>query len=735
MLSEPTLRNQPDAATKTIAFARHGCRLSVVLLIALLCSPRAEASQSFAMTAPNTGFAGPSGLLVDLSSNWAGGPGYVPFDITVRCVPPSPRERTLRIGVTVRSWYRRRHEFTGWTEVLVPLNATTVTSKLSLPKLFPWQQLQLTVLENGRQLRDLDAASGGSMYVGFNNLQEGPSILFVEDLSGVNATPDISTLIGLFPNSQAVQNAARVVSSSTLTVNVASHPMMHVLPAKDAPTEWLHYTSLDVVCLSMAQVHKMMAVNPAAWKAICTWLAAGGNLCVYEIGDDNAGLTKLERALQIPPGTGAGAAAKDRWNAPSVALSRTLDIPTADYQTAPLEQPSGSPTTQSATIAAQGPAPFLWRDVGLGRAIAIRSAKPLPGTATDWTWVLNSISRERWHWSQRHGLQLDSGNSDFWNFLVPGVGLPPIGAFRFLITAFVVLIGPVNYFMLKRWKRLHLLLFVVPAGAAVITAALLLYAMFSDGFGTRLRTRTFTDIDQRRGHAATWSRLSYYAGLSPAGGLTFQNDTAILPLNFEAEADYNASPRAREFEWAADQRLTQGWLPSRTPTQLITVRSRSSKAGLKIVESGNRIRVDNHLGTRIRHLLVAGSEGKLFYAASLQPNDSVRLDAIAGTDDTINPEIDRMLLVFKAHTPATPEGIDLSQMQYTVAGSWRFVNGAATQSTSRLERAIGEAKSAVAGRSLAPRSYIAIVDRSPEADYGMSGGDEQAGFHLVRGNW
>ena len=56
----------------------------------------------------------------------------------------------------------------------------------------------------------------------------------------------------------------------------------------------------------------------------------------------------------------------------------------------------------------------------------------------------------------------------------------------------------------------------------------------ADGLHSRVRPRTFTSIDQQRQHAATWSRTTYYSGLSPAGGLRFAGDTIVLPIEAEA---------------------------------------------------------------------------------------------------------------------------------------------------------------------------------------------------------
>ena len=61
----------------------------------------------------------------------------------------------------------------------------------------------------------------------------------------------------------------------------------------------------------------------------------------------------------------------------------------------------------------------------------------------------------------------------------------------------------------------------VPAAALLITGALLMYGMLSDGFDTRVRSLSITYLDQPHSEAATWNRLSYYAAFAPGDGLFF----------------------------------------------------------------------------------------------------------------------------------------------------------------------------------------------------------------------
>ncbi len=49
----------------------------------------------------------------------------------------------------------------------------------------------------------------------------------------------------------------------------------------------------------------------------------------------------------------------------------------------------------------------------------------------------------------------------------------------------------------------------------------------------------------------------------------------------------------------------------------------------------------------------------------------------------------------------------------------------------QLERALSFASS----NEFGPRSYVAIVDRSPEQEFGLDSVDEESGFHVIIGRW
>ena len=161
----------------------------------------------------------------------------------------------------------------------------------------------------------------------------------------------------------------------------------------------------------------------------------------------------------------------------------------------------------------------------------------------------------------------DLGTEEFFNFMNPGIRGVPVYGFMVLITAFAVLIGPVNYFYLSSKRLLWLLLVTVPATALVTSVLLVGYSVAAHGFSVRSRIRSLTVLDQKSQQAVTVARLALFAGVAPLRGMQFSPETAVYPV-FPPTAE----PGAFTVDWTETQALTSGWLLSRTRTQFLTIR-------------------------------------------------------------------------------------------------------------------------------------------------------------------
>ncbi len=667
-----------------------------------------------------------AGFTVTIDTRWYPGPGYRPIPIEVRPTAQQSADRTLTVEFLSRgpgpggSYCVRAVE-----DIEIPAGSGAVRAVVRVPQSLG-REYRVDVIEDGLLIPGLSVQGMVDADANAGPHQGLPRAV------GVAWNQRFTKILTKSPGPVAVLDG-------TLLSGVAPLALRDV-PKADLPPSWLDYSNLDIVCISLDQLLELG--DSTTRQAFVRWTRAGGNLFVYAVGRKWERLPELEKILSLPPSRSFDAP-RSGWTNPDKSLfgEPLKGFVSEDYDYGGPVEVSPSPGRKPELPPVPDEAHFVYRDYGMGAVVALAPSDLFAGGEHEWRWLFNALGPERLVWAHRHGLSMTRENADFWNFLIPGVGLPPVNAFRVLITLFVVIIGPVNYFLLRRWGKLHLLLVIVPASAALVTVALFGYALIADGLGTRVRARSYTEIDQRNGEAVCWSRLSYYAGLAPRRGLAFSDDVAVLPLEY-LPADPGS--RRRDVFWDSQLHLTGGWLRARTPTQLLTVRARKIDYGLDFhpsPEDPDSLVVENRLRTRIQDLVVRSSDGQYFEAqtiraggtASLVPSDPAKA---AG----------RLRLAAVEHTPEFPPGTDRQTLAAAAASrNYRrrifrprgYGEVDANQATSRLEKSLAAAAhSAQTDRPLlGPASYIALVDHSPEVELGTPSAAEEASFHVIRGQW
>ena len=692
------------------------------------------------------------GLRIGVYSQWLDSPGYRPFRIVITPTAPVVADRTLTVQIVLQRWMARRLESRIDRTIEIPAGSGPVETVISVPQSGWWNACSVSVSEEGIALTKLSSQGLGGSQSTFWNLagaEQLPRLLIVAD-----ALPDTTKLADSMTEAAAVmvemaqRRGGYSNTPQTPIVNTPLPTAMAVVPG-DLPDKWIDYTCLDIVCLSIDELAALAKSRPAAFRAILDWTAVGGNLWVYGIETDKErwqrlpelmGLLGLPVDRKIDP-------AKQGWRQPDKSdFGRESVRSRNDTRFGGGAQPvvvEDDPRAAKKDLPKPPDAPhFVLHNYRLGQVVALAPKKPFPGTRWDWGWVLAATHPGRWTWTERHGLSAIDSNPDFWNFLIPGVGLAPVTEFRILITLFVLAIGPVNYYFLRRWKRLHLLVLTIPLSAAVVTGALFAYAIVSDGLAVRVRARSITHLDQRQGHADSWSRLSYYAGLAPSRGLIFAEDTAVLPLSADPSTE---SPWGTgEMYWDDQQHLVHGWLASRTPTQYLALRSRPSQRQLVIDDSrklADELKVENHLDTAIDQLAIQTADGKYYWVANVQP------DATVWAKRTETAEVLPWLRNRLAEQPLEfPPGMDRQYNDgvfgFRATGRYYYAYGgnrssAPTQTASLLEKTLsGVAPVGGIGEPvLRPGTYVAFVQRSPEIDFGTEPVREEASLHVILGEW
>ncbi len=658
--------------------------------------------------------------------------------------------------------------------VTLPQGATSVTAHILVPQHQPWYELSVESYEGGRLRKELSGASS------FNNSADDfseavPSVLVIDGaappallraslVESFNRTPkhkrkesydlpDIRALEAVVQRHGGFDGANDPPPHDMeLLGGVLAASRLELLPPADLPQQWIGFSSFDLIVVPLYELQQMAQRHPATFQAIVDWASAEGNLLVYDVGNKYERLSELEELCRIYPTTRGDNFAAAGWKPSETSkfsndaadTYRSLqhrryygayddEAPTDDHLTHNYSRVAGDAFGSSGDPAHK----FLTRPLGMGQVIAMGTSNPFPASTIEWSWVFNSIDPSRTMWFQRHGMSLRRQNDDYWEFLIPHTGKAPVVAFCILITLFAVFIGPVNYYVLARRRRLYLLLATIPLGAAVVTLGLFAYALIYDGLGTKVRMRSYTQIDQPAGRAACWSRQSYYAGIAPSRGLTFPEDTAVYPVQQFPTGEHDGRwQRQRMLAWDDGQHLQSGYMSSRVASQFLAIRAADTKAGLYPNKLTAPTEAANRLDADILMLLVRDRAGDFYWAESVAKDASAKL---AATE--FAPCKDKIYKYIHEHHPADPEGFDPDDFdrwygRYWYAGNLLDNDLAQPRAASSLmETNIRRLRNAQPG-DIAKGSYIAIMKTSPTVPVGVAGrGSTRRAFILLKGSF
>jgi hypothetical protein len=756
----------------------------VAAVVAAFLAGPAQAGTGPVMTLPVGGVKAKSGLDMSFDCQGVDGNGYRPIRVEIKPIGGKPltADRQLRIVLTPQSYSNQQSPSV--TQIVeLPEGSTAVTATIVIPQSSLWYGMGIETYEDGELLRDLTQPYMG--WTGTNSwdwTEARPSILIIDGDVPAHAIrdaqvqsfryqgvepgpthdlPDFRNLVSLFPDPNrggpgGVPAGGTKLSDAALLAQVAELSRVNLVPPAELPPRWIELSQYDVAVVSLADLRAMSQRQRPQATALADWAAGGTLLIVSGVGEDFAGLAEVERLLELPrlpsdPNSderfrGWTPADNDRHRPRITTEIDELDQTNqyAPYPGVRIARPAISPgiatdrtEPDGAVLPAPETPPFAMRSIGLGRLVAIAADEPFPGDESDWVWIFNSVPRHHWMWYQRNGFSLYRKNDDYWTFLIPGVGEAPVLSFVLLVSLFAVLIGPVNYTLLKRAKRLYLLLLTVPIGAAIVTAALFSYALVTDGLGVRVRARSFTDLDQRTGRAVSWSRQSYYAALAPSRGLSFPDDATVFPLIYEPEKG-NGPGAQRALTWDGGQNLRRGYLASRTTTQYVVMRTTRASEQLAVqIAFGRAPQVENRLGAHVQYILLCDPTGAYWEGGEMARNAS----------RTLSPTIlqtgsDRLQKLFRENPLALPHGYDPDLHSLNFDWSQRRYYGYASDSGAMqplMATSILESNLVLASRPTldppANNTYLAVIESSPVVPFGVPRVRQEASLHVIRGRW
>ena len=778
------------ARRDTTRAARAGLLIAIRgLLVVSLLGGMARAGDGGVQQLPAARVKAKSGLRIKADTRWVGGNGYRPIRVEVSSATrlPAARDRVLRIELRFNGWGRGQGTLRVSQMIELPQGSVSTRQILRVPQGGQLQMMYIDTFEGGRRLDELCGRVNIAANTGRHSWSEStPAVLFIDSdaptlnlreqlvdsagqgnktpFSGRYQLPDVRGLAAAIPGDDYKSAVVRVrtgrLDDQTTLGLLSELQKVEMLPPSELFDQWIDFSCLQIVVVSLPDLAAMNAQRPKMARALRRWVATGQTLCVYDVGADYAKLADLHRLLQLPPPADGDPPAASGWNKPnakhfggqvvkSIKLGATRIVNNRRVLQTPRAKSDDKAESDNLLEFTKKPpaiAPFLIRDVQLGRVVAFSAEDPFPGSAQKWCWMLNSVGENNFKWYKQLGVSMHRDNVQFWDWLIPGVGRAPVITFLVLSTLFAIVIGPVNYFSLRRIRRLSLLLVTVPLGAALVTFALFGYALLTDGLGTKARIRSVAMLDQAAGESVSWSRQTYYASIAPSRGLQFPRESLVFSVIGRPTQESGGSSYAsnRMMRWRDQQELVRGYLPSRVTSQFVVGHAGPSDAELVVAESAGNgaVAIENLLGTRIEQLLLRTSRGELFHQADIADGARVTLTEAALTEaDRDNLSV-ALMEMYEDNQPRPPDQLDASA--YDEAFVFRMFGYTSGTNVDTQEDSPGFKDSLMernmrkylaAPETLPAGTYVAIVKQNPLAPLGVRRARQVAGFHVIVGTW
>lgn len=208
--------------------------------------------------------------------------------------------------------------------------------------------------------------------------------------------------------------------------------------------------------------------------------------------------------------------------------------------------------------------------------------------------------------------------------VVDNLKIPSRGLFLMMLM-FVIVIGPVNLWVLARKKKKIWLLWTVPAFSLFTCLAVAGYATFSEGFKAYSRTEGLTILDETTHQATTIGWTAFYSPLTPSDGLRFGYETELTPQAWRGYSREGAG--GKTLDWSQDQHLASGWVNARVPAHFMIRKTETRRERLTInQEADGSISIVNGLGGNLQQLWYANQNGEIFTVSKVPAGAQARLN-------------------------------------------------------------------------------------------------------------
>jgi hypothetical protein len=345
--------------------------------------------------------------------------------------------------------------------------------------------------------------------------------------------------------------------------------------------------------------------------------------------------------------------------------------------------------------------------------------------------ALEIRNASRLSWSMR-GTDINMGSGDnYWSWMIPEVGKPPVWWFMFFIILFAAIVGPLLMWYTYRSHRQTWLLILFPIIAVVVTSVLLLFAILHDGFETISRIRSFTWYDATNDTGFSWSRQTYFSGMPPREGLQVGTKTEVTPFRLTTNGYSYESIRAMH-SWSESGQSYRNMLGSREQRQFLLRHpiegAQLFKVDVNTDESGAP-KITNTSNDRWLTAMFVDAKGIVWTAENTDHSQTVNFNA--SDSKTV---IAKLAKLSRESGPSLPPGFIQGQ-QLSIFGwlSNRFPGRWSTSGDPLMETEI--VTRMTNQNSIVPNSFLIVMENAPHIERPTKVDRTSPGFHAVGGVW
>ncbi|KAA5542227.1 hypothetical protein FYK55_15605 [Roseiconus nitratireducens] len=636
--------------------------LAVMILMQLLLAVGSRAETLLLGVAPVN--PKQAGFRLWVSMPRLGGDGFQPVHLKFQALGKQfNRQRRLRLQFRPRAQYATPLDFQYSCDVTVPEGQRAYETSILVPQFYRWERLSLRISEDGRLLGDVPSTfnppqttKNWGQHISVGVLTCPPT----DSNQPWARFPDLRSLVTVLgdgPLDDRPQIKRFTNKQARDYVDQLKHSWVRfrIIDEDEMQRSWLGYSQLDLLLAPFPILDRMSREQPERLDALLKWASTGGQIWAYSAPADLG--TAAVPWLTTPPDSAVNQIQFYPDPAKQLSLDRNNDTSSIDYQPWGFGTYYTNSYTVNATVRKRQtlyddltavnhpmvkrvnrPALLAQMQIvphGLGRVVLLSASDPFPGSFQLW----QALDAKPLKWKQRQGIDYRKGNDSYWAWLMPAVGQPPVTMFVILNGLFVLLIGPVLYFVLRRRKRLYLLYFLAPALAFLVTTGLFCYAYISDGFDNRARIRQLTWVDARGKDTSDpcpqidQSRQTYYTVIDNQQGLHFDDQSLVLPVHHSERlrrnryysADDSRSGEYRIEQTSQSRRYSGAFLPTRDQVHYLVTRPSIGEVPVEVDFKAYPVRLTNRLSTPIRQAAIRAADGSYWTASNLPPGATTEM--------------------------------------------------------------------------------------------------------------